>query len=608
MRYVALALLLGLVAAGLYWLRDDDGASRAGDRKAAPEEVARWTTAPPAERESKTASSAWRVVGSVTPKDVPEAVVDVLLLAEYHERILASATVENGMFAVELPQLSRLSAVQRHVGQLAARVVTLGQRPGRSETVPLRDREPGEVRLDVTIESGGTVTGRVVDRFGKPVRDAEVWFSPKAQYESTSTGPDGRYWLPIDDARQYWICARRGDLGAAVAGPFHITEAGLRPEDLVLAGPGALTGVAVHPDGTPARHLMVHAVPESLHGTKIGSWPVRQFDGSVSREAGLSWGWMRTGLDGRFAITGLQQGRYWFKEDAKRTLHNLGSEVRLVIEGYRIRVYVRDDEGEPAHGYTISARSKEGSSMAGNTSEDAMVDIGARVGESWVITLGSRTIQPVAARVTVREGTYDYEVVLPVRMARERGQLEVTLNDPQGEPIPKSHVSLYTLDGDVIVYEKPLDGSRTPLVPAGRYRIVGHPGGPFALYLPAEGHVDVRGDRVEQVTLTARPGGRLRFTFKTDLPLKRVRIKATPQQGAKPVWLNAPLYSLENGGFRWGGRYKVNVPVLAWQRLEPGPWKLEIEPTGFLPRTIPVTVLPGEIVDVDVELEPAPPK
>ena len=138
--------------------------------------------------------------------------------------------------------------------------------------------------------------------------------------------------------------------------------------------------------------------------------------------------------------------------------------------------------------------------MAGNTSDDAMVDIGARLGENWVITLGSRTIQPVAARVTVREGTYDYEVVLPVRMARERGQLEVTLNDPQGEAIPKSRVSLYTLDGDVILYEKPLDGSRTRLVPAGRYRIVGHPGGPFALYLPAEGHVDVRGDRVEHLT------------------------------------------------------------------------------------------------------------
>ena len=54
-----------------------------------------------------------------------------------------------------------------------------------------------------------------------------------------------------------------------------------------------------------------------------------------------------------------------------------------------------------------------------------------------------------------------------------------------------------------------VDGSRTPLVPAGRYRIVGHPGGPFALYLPVESHVDVRGDRTEPVTLTARQGGRI---------------------------------------------------------------------------------------------------
>jgi len=87
-----------------------------------------------------------------------------------------------------------------------------------------------------------------------------------------------------------------------------------------------------------------------------------------------------------------------------------------------------------------------------------------------------------------------------------------------------------------------------------------------------------------------------------------VRIKATPQQGAEPIWLNAPFYPRPDGGYRWGGHYKVNEPVLAWQRLEPGPWKLEIEPTGFSPRTIPVTVLPGEIVDVEVELEPAPPK
>ena len=607
MRYVALALLLALVAAGLYWLRDDHDARRSGAREAAPEKQVPSATALPQSGAESEDAPVWRVVGSVTPADVVEAVARVLLIADNHERILASGPVRNGEFAVEVAQLSKLSEEQRHVGELAARVDSPDRRPGRSEKVRLRDREPGEIRLDVTLEAGGAVTGRVVDRFGEPVNDAEVWFSPEALLKSTETGPDGRYSLPVEASGQYWICARRGDLGAAVAGPLHITEAGLRAEDLVLDGPGTLRGVAVHPDGTPARQLMVHAVPESLHGKKITSWPVGRFDGSVEREPGLSWGWARTGLDGRFTIGGIQQGRYWFKEDTKRTLYNIGSEVRLIVEGYRIRVYLRDENGEPAHGFAVSARSARGS-KAGYTNEDAMIDINARPGDEWVITIGSRTVQPAAARVNVREGTYDYEVVLPVRMARERGRLQVTLNDPQGEPIPDSRVSLFTLDDDAILYEDSLDEGRTPLVPAGRYRIVGHPGSALALYLPVEGHADVRADRIEPVTLTARPCGRLRFTFKTDLPFTRVRIKATPQQGAKPVWLGAPFYPLPNGGYRWGGHYKVNEPVLAWRRLEPGPWKLEIEPTGFLPRTIPVNVLAGEIVDVEVELEPAPAK
>jgi len=126
----------------------------------------------------------------------------------------------------------------------------------------------------------------------------------------------------------------------------------------------------------------------------------------------------------------------------------------------------------------------------------------------------------------------------------------------------------------------------------------------MGLHLSAEDHVEVLANRTEPVTLTARPGGRIRFTFKSEKPPIGIRIKATPQQGGKTMWLSSPFYPRPDGGYTWGGRYRVNEPVLAWQRLAPGPWKLEIEPMGFLPHTIPVTVLPGEVVDVEVELVP----
>lgn len=603
MRYLAVALLVALAAVGLYLLRDDPAERRSGDREAAPEKETRTTTPAPVDDASPDVPG-WLVVGSVTPAGLVDPVAHVLLVADNYERILVSGPVRDGAFAVAAPQIAELSDVQRQAGELAVRVESEGRRPGRSDTVALRDRAPGEVRLDVVVDEGGAVTGRVMDRDGRPVPDAEVWFGPKELHKSTVTAADGRYVLPVDTAAQYWICSRRGDLGAAVVGPLHITAAGLHAEDLLLRGPGALNGVAVYPDGTPARHFDVFAVPEALHDQKISSWPPGRFDGSVPREPGLSWGWARTGADGRFAISGLRRARYWFMKDKGRTLYDIGAEARLVIVNHRIRVYLRDDSGKAVHGYAVSARTETGSSMAGFTNEDAMIDIDADPGEEWIITIGSTTIEPVARRVRVREEPYDYEVILPVRIARERGRLEVALRDPQGEPIPDCRVSLYTPDGDVILYEDKLEANRTPLVPVGRYRIV-VAGSHLALYLPAEGEVEVRADGVEPVTLAARPCGRLRFTFKTDRSLSGVRIKATPQHGDETVWLNSPFYPRPDGGYTWGGRWKTNEPVLTWQRLEPGPWKLEIEPNGFAPHTVPVNVRPGELLDVELDLVPA---
>jgi protocatechuate 3,4-dioxygenase beta subunit len=599
---IALGALVFLLLAGWMWLGSDAAGERAR-REKAPEEtvVAPSRETRPPSREPESTSPAWRVVGRVTGGDTSRVRVRVLLDMDSHIRVLGETGVTEGAYGLDTPQLEGLTEVQRR----RAKVVADVRGRGRSKELELQGVEAGEIRLDVELKDVALITGRVLDRAGNLVRDAEVWFSPRALAGSADTDEQGRYALPITQVADHWICARHGELGFAVTGPVPLTpQAGYEAPDLRLDGPGMLKGIAVYPDGTPAVNLSVYAMPEALKESKIGQLPGPRFDGSLEQEPGNPWGWTTTAEDGRFRMSGLRTGQYFFYSDKKRTLYPVGSEVRLVVERYRIRVRFRDDAGRPVHGYALGARSDRGSSVAGfTTGPDAEMDIGARPGETWSIFIGSEVIEPVTRVVRVEKDTHEYLVVLPVRLARERGRLEVHLLDPAGEPVEDVRVSLYS-GQNVILYETRAPDGVTPLVPVARYRLEAFGGDPFALFFPAKHEVEVVANATRPVTVRARPAGRLRLTLKVDdAPdfLPGLYISAVPQQGVGRIYLGGTLRRTENG-WSMSSRRPLNEPFLCENLLEPGPYELRIEAEKLRTVALPTTIRPGEVTDLEVEL------
>ena len=593
------AALIGYL--GFSALRTGGGERHAAERNAnvaAPPPAAKRHTAPP---EQKPDEPKWRAVGTVTAADGSE-ITHGHVAIRMHTRELANAEFSGGTFDVELPRVPELA---RTLDRVVAVVAADGFLRGRSKAVAL---EP-ETRLDVRLERGAVVTGRVVDEAGRPVRDASVWFSPKGLGRGQSTNESGRFVLSVTKAAEHWICSRKGDVGVAVHGPVQLAPTGdHHAGDLVLRGPGVLTGIAVYPDGTPVRRMQMYAVPAEFKKRKITSWPGRPVDASKDPDAasGLRWGWTHTGDDGRFTLRGLRTGSYFFKHDKSRTLYETGSEARIVIDIYRILVHVRDEDGAPVLGMSLHAES-DSASIAGSFTE-----VDAEPGDSWAFEIGSRTIQPAATSVGVVSSTYEYETTLVAKLVRERGRLRIRALDPRGVPIAGLRVTLHAHPSDsLILYEDPVDAEGlTKYVPAGRYRFEAKPGGnPFALFFPAEGEATVRDGGVTPITVQARAGGRVSVTFRLgdeqdQRNLGRPKFKAAPAHGGEPLLLGGPLRRRDGGGWSLGGKWKLNDPALCWRLLEPGAYELRIDLKGYEPLRLPLNVQPGVLTDVEARLAP----
>jgi hypothetical protein len=604
----AATILVGacvLVAALCLLMLKGGGSGGRGERRAPP--IAGEPAAPPAPpRPAPPPRDAppWRAVGDA--KGAARGAAEILLALDHGERAIARGEVADGAFAIELPPLRDLSPVLLHRAKLVARIDAPGFLPARSAEVALKGREPGDVRLDVALEPGACVRGRVVDDAARPVADADIWLCPRDADVSGTSDAEGRFVLPVREARECWLCARKGDVGVAARGPLRLSPlSDFDAGDLVLAGPGVLSGVAVYPDGTPARQLDIHAVPASLRETKIDSYPDAPFD--AAREGppnGLAWGWTRTDDTGRFLIRGLRPGSYFFLEDKAREVHEAGSEVRVVIDRYRILVRIVDERGEPA-ALDAGAESESGDRVAGRID-----DIFTRPGQRWTVRIGDRDLAPDAAFVEVSKEQREYEVTLVARTPTEFGRARVTLLDPRGEPFPEARASLFALPGDnVIVLEEKLDAEAcTPEVPAGRYRVEATPADRLAPYFPAVAEVELRAGAATPVRLSVRPGARVRLTLKREggeagEELPRVLLEARPSHGGEPKRL-ARLHVREDGGYTIGGRWRLLERASGWQLLEPGQYELHLKVPGYRPLVLPALLLAEQVTDVEAALQP----
>ncbi len=608
MRKAAIVLLgAGVLVAGLFLLMSKGGGSGGrGGRHAAeaadpavvlPDE--RPAPAPPAAGDAQR----WRAVGDA--KGAARGDVDILLFVWFHgERPVASGEVRDGCFEVDLPLLHEALPAVLRGAELIARIDAPGFLPART-AVPLEGREPGAVRLDVTLEPGACVRGRVVDDAGRPVEHAEIWVSPWQVNMSTESDERGRFTLPVDVASECWLCARRGDLGVAARGPLQLSPAAdLDAGDLVLTGPAVLSGVAVYPDGAPARHLMLHAAPASRREEELSGWPDPPFDAARhGPPTGLSWASATTDGEGRFLIRGLSAGSYFFLEDRAKRLFDAGTDVRVVLDLHRILVRVVDERGVPAE-VEASARCDSGDMITGKID-----DVEARPGERWTVTIGDRDLLPAAAVVDITSERREYEVTLVARAPTGFGRAQVTLLDPGGTPFRDVRVSLDALPGETtMLFEEKLDTEgRTPELPACRYRLVARPADRLAFFLPAEEDVEIRAGAVAPVRLEARAGGRVQVTLRradgaADEELEDVSIEARMTGGGEAVGLTRLL--VQGTGYSLGGEWRFGESAWGHLVLEPGPYDIRVEAAGYRPLALPALVRAGEVTAIEAVLVP----
>jgi hypothetical protein len=594
MRKVVLFLALLFVIELVLLLKSGGSGGRAEPRAPPVEEAA---PEAPSVREP-TRAATWRATGAVAAGRG-----DVEILIEWDDvagERLAKGTIRDGRFAVDLPALAEMPVFVRSRARVYASVFVSGYLPGRSEPVALKGREPGEIRLDVSIQIGAVARGRVVDETGTPVPDADVWLSPEGALGETDA--DGAFALPVGREGSSWVCARCGDLGVAVAGPFRLSRLdGHDAGDLVLRGPGRISGVAVYPDGTPVREMQLVAVPESLRESKISSWPDPAFHPATEGvPEGLRWGWTTTDAEGRFLIRGLRAGKYFFLDDKGRTVYETGTDVRVTIDLYRILVRVVEEDGAPAPGTCVSAKG------GGDSAAGAIEDLDVTPGQVWTIAIGDMDVVPTSATVNVIPEQREYEARLVARPVTAKGSVEVRLLDPRKKPM-EPRVSLYA--GTLcLMHERPVDAAgRTAEVPVGEYRVVAIAKDPLAPYLAVEGTATVRAGAATPLTLEARAGGRLRLTLKggpAGEEIRDERITAHPAQGRDAVNF-VPLHVREDGSYTIGYEWRWGEPTTGWLLLEPGPHELRVAVPGFEPVAVGLHVQPEATTDAEVTLVPA---
>ncbi|MCK6462084.1 MAG: hypothetical protein L6Q95_19550, partial [Planctomycetes bacterium] len=547
------------------------------------------------------AAQRWRAVGDA--KGAARGDVDILLFVWFHgERLVASGELRDGGFAVDLPLLHETLPAVLRGAELIARIDAPGFLPARA-TVPLEGREPGDVRLDVRLKPGACVRGRVVDDAGRPVEHAEIRVSPWQSGMSTESDRHGRFAIPVENTVECWLCACRPDLGVAVKGPLRLTPlADADTGDLLLMGPAVLSGIAVYPDGTPVRQLVLNAVPGARRGEE-SPLPEPRFDAAENPVAGLAWGSTVTDGDGRFLFRGLLPGSYFLLEDKTRRLLETGTDVRVVLDLHRILVRVVDERGVPAE-VEASARCDSGDVITGKID-----DVEARPGERWTVTIGDRDLQPAAATVDVTAERREYEVTLVARAPTGFGRAQVTLLDPLGTPFPDVIVSLDALPGETaMLFRERLDSDgRTRQVPACRYRLVAQPADLLAFFLPAETEAELRAGAVTPVRLEARAGGRVQVTPRradgaADEELEDVRVEARMTQGGEAVGLTRLL--VQGTGYSLGGEWRLGESAWGHLVLEPGPYEIRVEAAGYRPLALPALVRAGEVTAIEAVLVP----
>jgi RNA polymerase sigma factor (sigma-70 family) len=249
-------------------------------------------------------------------------------------------------------------------------------------TVPVSpDGEEGATRVDIVLDPGASIEGRVVDSTGAPVPGAEVEAFPEGElpgeeiddtsefsgrmarwsaigFASARSGPDGGFRLEHLPGAPFTLLARAAGFEPEIA-------AGARPGgaavDVVLGRYSAIRGAVLAADSRePVTWFQVNVVNKAKRDALVKSTNIHQ------RQLGTEGELRFTDPAGRFFYDGLRPGDYEVTVGAPGFLpRRLDAEVRaseelplevLLERGARVEGVVIDAEtGAPVAGATIHA-------------------------------------------------------------------------------------------------------------------------------------------------------------------------------------------------------------------------------------------------------------
>lgn len=244
--------------------------------------------------------------------------------------------------------------------------------PGLEEPHP---ESVGQPRRSIAGSKGASaasrsLTGRVLDRRGRPVSGAEVVLVVQGEaVRLCGSGEQGRFDLPgPEEGSGAGLLAIERSLGVAWC-DLAPAGAGREPVELVLGGGAELAGEARDVAGRPHVGMELHAVLESSDAAHLpGDDGGEGSDPAVLRSllagGGMQCGVTRVGSDGTFRFEGLLPGTYRISIPGRpwgtgfRGLHATGEHARIQD---RLSLVVRavDPAGRPVRGVRGAVRSAE---------------------------------------------------------------------------------------------------------------------------------------------------------------------------------------------------------------------------------------------------------